>query len=342
MRRLRDGLIGLCALALAGVAQPLPASASPTTGPTTSPPASSTGSASAGPVLPTPSTSTSHRVSGETYSVTVSPARLVVGQGELDRTQLLTLVNRGQAPVSLTVEKRNFVALPDGGLNYRPDAPYGAADWVTVSPTALSLDPGESQQVRATIDVPREPEAGDHHVALIFLAPSGGKGNVKVNRGIGAPVYLTVPGPTDDSVRLNSLTGPRWSLWGDPSLTASLTSTGTVHRDFRGPGAVSAGTPSHLSRFPDFTVVRGSDRVVSTTWDAPLVCVCQPSLTITNQGQAPQTVSTRVVVVPWWLLAALALVLAGVAAVLLRRHRRAARTRGRDGGGDLAHIMTAQ
>jgi hypothetical protein len=329
VRRVRDGLIVLCALALAGVAQPLPASAVPTTLPTPS----STGPASAGPVSPTPSTSTSHRTSGETYSVTVSPARLVVGEGELGRTQLLTLVNRGQAPVSLTVEKRNFVAMPDGGLNYRPDAPWGAADWVTVSPTSLNLRPGESQQVRATIDVPREPEVGDHQVALIFLAPSGGSGNVKVNRGIGAPLYVTVPGPTDDSVRLNSLTGPRWSLRGQPRLTASLTSTGTVHRDFRGPGAVSAGTPDHLSRFPDFTVVRGADRIVSTSWDAPLVCVCHPSLTITNAGQAPQTVSTRVVVAPWWLLAGLALLLAGVATVLLRRRSRADRTRD-DGDGD--------
>lgn len=328
MRRVRDGLLVLCALAMAGVAQPLPASAVPTTPPTPS----STGPASAGPVHPTPSTSTSHRVSGETYSVTVSPARLVVGEGELGRTQLLTLVNRGTAPVSLTVEKRNFVPMPDGGLNYRPDAPYGAADWVTVSPTALDLDPGESQQVRATIDVPREPEVGDHQVALIFLAPSGGSGNVKVNRGIGAPLYVTVPGPKDDSVRLNGLSGPRWSLRGKPTLTASLTSTGTVHRDFRGPSAASAGTSNHLSRFPDFTVLRGADRVVSTTWDAPLVCVCHPSLTITNQGQAPQTVSTRVIVAPWWLLAALALVIAGLAVVLVRRRSRTTRTR--DGGND--------
>jgi hypothetical protein len=294
---------------------------------------SSTGPASASPVLPTPpapSSTTSHRISGETYSVTVSPARVVVGQHDLGATQVLTLVNRGQAPVSLTVEKRNFQAMPDGGLSYHPDAPYGAADWVTVSPTKLHLDPGQSQQVQATFDVPQKPEVGDHQFALIFLAPAAGKGNVKVNRGIGAPIYVTVPGPTDDSVRLNGLTGPSWSWRGHPYLTASLTSTGTVHRDFRGSGGVSAGTPDHLSRFPDFTVVRGADRVVSTTWDAPLVCVCHPSLTITNAGQAPQTVSTRVIVAPWWFLAALALVLAGAATVLVRRHSRAARTR--DGG----------
>ena len=264
----------------------------------------------------------------------MSPARLVVGQHDLASTQVLTLVNRGRAPVSLTVEKRNFAALPDGGLSYHPDAPYGAADWVTVSPTTLHLDPGQSEQVRATIDVPAKPEVGDHQVALIFLAPAAGKGNVKVNRGIGAPMYVTVPGPTDDSVRLDGLTGPGWSWRGRPSLTASLTSTGTVHRDFRGPTALAVGTSGHRSRFADFTVVRGAERVVSTPWDAPLVCVCHPSVTVTNVGQAPQTVSTRVVVLPWWLAAGVVVLLAVVAAVLVRRRSRAARARGYGAGGD--------
>jgi beta-lactamase regulating signal transducer with metallopeptidase domain len=65
--------------------------------------------------------------------------------------------------------------------------------------------------------------------------------------------------------------------------------------------------------------------VVTTTWDAPLVCVCHPSLTVTNAGQAPQTVSTRVVVLPWWLLVGLVLVLAAVAVLVVRRRSRTAR-----------------
>jgi hypothetical protein len=274
---------------------------------------------------PAPSTSTSYALSPDAFSVTVSPARLVVSQDDLASTQLLTVVNRGQEPVSLTVQKRNFVTSPSGGLSYRPDAPYGAADWVTVAPAVLDLDPGESQQVRATIQVPDKPDVGDHQVALVFLAPSTGDGNIKVSRGIGAPLYVTVPGPVDDSVRLNGLTGPGWSLRGHPSLTASLTSTGTVHRDFRGTTALSVGTAGRQTRFNDFTVARGADRVVTTTWDAPLVCVCHPSLTVTNAGQAPQTVSTRVVVLPWWLLVGLVLVLAAVAVLVVRRRSRTAR-----------------
>ena len=312
----------LCALALAGASQPVLASAAPTSSPT--PSTSSPGSGSPAPVRPSPATRTSYHQNDAPFSLTVSPARLTVAADALDRTQQVTVVNQGEQTVSLTVQKRNFVAGPDGGLSYRPDAPYGAADWVDVSPTSLTLKPGTSQQVRATFDVPADPEPGDHQVALVFLAPPAGSGNVKVNRGIGAPVYVTVPGPTDDSVRLRGLTGPRWSLWGKPTLTARMSSTGTVHRDFRGPTALSVGTPEHVSRFGDFTVSRGSERVVSTTWDAPLACVCRPSVTVANAGEPAQTLSTRVVVLPWWGPAGTVLLVA-LGVLLLLRSRRARR-----------------
>lgn len=304
-RRLRDGLIGLCVLTCAGMALPVSATAAP-------------------PASPTPSTHTGYSTSATPFSVTISPARLTVPADGLDSTQHVTVVNRGQEPVSLAVQLRNFVAQPDGGLSYAPDAPYGAADWMHVSPTHLSLQPGESTLVDATFDVPAEREPGDHQVAMVFLAPSSRTaGNIAVNRGIGAPVYLTVPGPVDDSVRLDGLTGPRWSLRGDPTLTAHLTSTGTVHRDFRGATALRVGTAGHQGRFSDFTVSRGAERVVSTTWDAPLVCVCHPDVTVTNAAGAPQTASATLVVVPWWGLAGLGLVIVlGLTRALQRRRSR--------------------
>lgn len=301
--------MGLCVLTCAGLAQPVVATAAPS---------------------PTPSTHTSYSTSGTPFSVTISPARLTIPADDLDSTQHVTVVNRGTDPVTLDVQLRNFVAQPDGGLSYAPDAPYGAADWAHVSPTHLTLQSGESTLVDATFDVPAKREPGDHQLALIFLAPSGKTaGNIAVNRGIGAPVYLTVPGPVDDSVRLDSLRSSFWSFRGDPDLTLHLTSTGTVHRDFRGPTALPVGTSRHLGRFSDFTVSRGAERVVSTTWDAPLVCVCHPYVTVTNAGGVPQTVSTRVVVVPWWGLAGLGLiVILGLASVLRRRLRAALGTGG--------------
>lgn len=314
-RRLLHGLVGLCVLAFAGLALPGLAVAVPTSpsplGPT--------------PEQTNPSPVTSYQRSDDSFAVSVSPARLSVPADGLDTEQRFTVVNRGQEPVSLTVQKRNFVSGPDGGLTYLPDAPYGAAEWVHVTPTRLTVQPGTSELVNVGISVPAAPEPGDHQVALVFLTPATGSGNVRVNRGIGTPVFLTVPGPTDDSVRLNSLTAPGWSWTGDPTLTASLTSTGTVHRDFRGPTALAVGSPNHPGRFSDFTVSRGSDRVVSTPWDAPLVCVCRPSVTVTDADGVPQTLSTRVVVLPWWMLAGVLLIVVVGSGVVLRSRNHAHR-----------------
>lgn len=319
-RRLRDGLVGLFVLTCAGMAQPVLAIAAPPATPSADAPA-----------LPsrTPSTRTTYSTRPTPFSVTVSPARLTIAQDAVDETQHVTVVNRGEDPVSLAVQLRNFVSMPDGGLSYRPDAPYGAAGWAHVSPTHLELQTGESALVDVSFDVPDKREPGDHQVALVFLAPSArAPGNIQVNRGIGAPVYVTVPGAVDDSVRLDALSAPRW-LWNGhgAEVTASLSSTGTVHRDFRGETALAVGTHGHLGRFGDFTVARGADRVVSTTWDAPLVCVCHPSVTVTNSDGAAQTLSTRVVVLPWWALAGLAVLVLAVTTVLLRRRRTASRPR---------------
>ena len=62
--------------------------------------------------------------------------------------------------------------------------------------------------------------------------------------------------------------------------------------------------------FPDFTVMRGATREVSTVWDPPLLCICHPTVTFTNAGGVPQTVSTTVVIFPLDLLGLLIVVFA--------------------------------
>lgn len=310
----------VCLLALAGG----PASAAPTPVPTSSPSASPSGSASPTPV---PSQTTSYQQEDTDFALTVSPARLVVGQRDLDRTQQVTVVNRGRAPLDLQVQARNFTPAADGSLAFDRDAPYAAASWLTVSPQKFVLEPGTSRQVTTTVDVPSEPEPGDHHVALVFLVPSAAEtGNVRINRGVAAPVYLNVPGPTDDTVLLRGLRGPRLSWDRETELSATLENTGNTHRDFRGPTALALVDGGRSTRFSDFTVARNSVREVSSSWRAPLVCVCRPTLGFANASGAPQTASVTVVVLPWWLAAGV-LAVALLALLLAIRSRRRSRPR---------------
>jgi hypothetical protein len=251
----------------------------------------------------TPSSSTSYSLTPKQFGLTISPTRLVVGPSEIGTTQEVTVINRGQAPLQVRADKRNFTSSRSGSLSYAKNAAYGAATWVTVRPASFVLAPGAAQVVTARIDKPSAAEPGDHQVAIVFLIPtSQGKGNIKINRGIAAPMYITVPGAVDSSMSLTGLRAARFAMRGPVAITATMRNLGTVHRDFRAPSPLTIEAGGGTAAFPDFTVPRGATRDIVASWDPPLACICHPSVSFVNTGQAVQTQTIRVIIFPWHLL----------------------------------------
>jgi hypothetical protein len=278
-----------------------------------------------------PSSSTTYDLKPSEFSLTVSPTRLVIEPADIGKVSEILIVNRGQAPVPVTVQEKNFTGGSDGALNYQDDAPYGAASWMTVSPESFVVEPGKAQVVTTTITMPPAPELGDHHVALVFLVPAGEtNGNVKVNRGVGVPAYITVPGPTDDSVSLGGLIAPGFAL-GGPALgsvggpvdiSTTVRNVGTVHHDFRAKAPLMIENAGASASFPDFTVMRGATRDVTTAWQPPLMCICHPTVAVAAADGTMQQATARVVVFPLqWLAIALATALIIFFAVRWRRRR---------------------
>lgn len=272
-----------------------------------------------------PSMSTSYELAPEQFSLTISPARLAVSAADIARTQQFLVVNQGRAVVAVTVEKRNFTANLAGTMVYVPNAPWAAASWVTTTPNKFSVQPGKAQIVTAAIRVPSTPEVGDHQVALVFLTPAAPTGaNIKINRGVAAPIFITAPGPTVQTATVTNLVASHFVSGGPVTISATVNNTGTVHRDFRGKtrlDVVAAGGSTH---FPDFTVPRGTSRSISATWDPPFMCICHPSVTVVNADGSPSSVSMQIIVFPWQIsliaLAALG-ILVLVVALARRRYR---------------------
>jgi len=274
----------------------------------------------------TPSQNTTYHREDDKFSLTVSPTRVAVDPEQLSKTQKILLVNRGHAPLAITVQKRNFTGGADGTLVFAEKAPYSASEWVTVDNPSFTIAPGSSHTLGVTIDVPANPEPGDHQVALVFMVPAvRSDANISINRGIGTPFYIQVPGPSDDSVSLSRLDAPAFSAGGTVDVSARLRNTGTVHRDFRGDTALKLGAAGDPARFPDFTVIRGAVRDVRTTWNPPLLCICQVKVAFDNADGAPQSATVRVIVFPVKLAAiALAVLIVVIALFVWRRRRYAA------------------
>jgi hypothetical protein len=279
-----------------------------------------------GSVGPSPSGSTSYSPVTSRFSLTVSPTRIAVVPTDIGEPIHLLVVNRGQSPVPVTVSKRSFTGGADGALLFQDTAPYSAANWVTVSPVSFELATGASQAVTATITVAPHPEPGDHQVAIVFLVPAGqSEANVRINRGIAVPVYVTVLGATNNATSVSGLTAPGFVMSGTVAISATVHDTGTVHRDFRGATQMIIGGAGSPAAFPDFTVLRGSFRDISTTWNPPLMCICHPSVSIAKADGSVQTTVIRVIVFPLYQLGIIIVALL-VLALVIRQLRRRYRT----------------
>lgn len=266
----------------------------------------SPGGADSGSSTPT----TTYSTTGSDFALAVNPARLVIGQADIGSTQQINVVNHGAEPMSVVVQKRDFTATTSGALNYQESALYSASAWVALEPATFTVPSGQAQTVTARITAPAITEPGDHQLAIAFIVPSGeSSGNIKINRGIAVPVYITVPGEVDTSATISDLAAPGFALGGPVTVTASVHNVGTVHRDFRGAQPLLIDAAGSPAAFPDFTVSRGATRDISTEWDPPWACVCTATVTFVNADGAVQSASAQVIVFPLHIVGAVLLAL---------------------------------
>ncbi len=247
------------------------------------------------------------------FSLKVSPTRLVITPSQAGDPQRFQVANTGRAGVDVAVTATSLEQHPDGSLSYPPAAPYSAAHWVGMAPRHFHLAPGAARTVTVRLTIPAQPEPGEHAVALLSLVPAEQQqGHVRLNRGVAVPLLVTVPGAVSDTVTLAGLHTQGFSPGGPITLTAVVKDSGTVHHDFFAPDHnLLADAEGHAIAFPDFTVLRGSTRAVTTQWaDPPPACICHITVAITRKGLPPHALQATVVRFPVYpvggLIAALA------------------------------------
>ena len=265
---------------------------------------------------------------GALFSITVSPGRVVIPQGPTHGDAAFEVSNSGGEILDVTVATGELNQRPDGSVVYSPPSRGSAAGWVVVSPRTFALKPGEAQLVQVTIDIPVDPEPGDHQVGLTFLVPfKGASGAVNINRGIGTQLLIAVPGPLVHSIQLSSLSAPWFSDGGPVPLTLTVHNQGTVHEDYYQPNGMLGSANAGKVSFPDFSVLRQTARTVGGEWsNPPLLCWCTVRAYGDDGNGRTVSASTRVFVFP--LRIAIGLLVAMTGLYLVRselRSRRAAR-----------------
>lgn len=259
-------------------------------------------------------------------SMLVSPTRLALANDQLSKTQRLQVYNRGRKPIDVSTRIETLAQRHDGS-SLPQIGPWSATSWLTVTPDHFRLPPGHHVSVRVHVQIPPDPEPGDHDLALIFLIPPRpGHGNIHIAEGIGVPVLITVPGQVTDDVSVTGLHLPGFSAGGAVPLTATVHEAGNVHHSFRGTGhQLEARSGSATVMFPPATVLRESTVTMHTQWDhPPALCICHVSVAVTSAGHVSEATATVVIfpVVPVSSTIGAILVLLAAFLLIRRHHRR--------------------
>ena len=130
------------------------------------------------------------RVGGAKIEVSVTPGSV--------NTYTMNVGNTTNESMDITVEVRGLGNYITGSIEALPaendSSPYSARTFVTAEPTSFHLEPGQSQDVTVTINVPGDVGDGGRYAdVFIYTAPSG-EGQIGVSVAVSAQVLLTIDG----------------------------------------------------------------------------------------------------------------------------------------------------
>lgn len=140
-------------------------------------------------------------------SVSPSELDLRVEKGDF-KIGYITLKNTSAELSEYTVSLQNFTATgEEGRLDFiQPNKVFQDSDWITPEKQTILLEGRDTRELKYTIRIPKDAEAGGHYIALLFSnastddAATGGKAGAK----IGVLFYLEVVGNSIENSEIES------------------------------------------------------------------------------------------------------------------------------------------
>src|SRR5215212_1976491 len=269
-------------------------------------------------------------LAGSTARVQVSLAPDAAARGELR----FTYDGDGTAPANAQATVLDHRLGPDGPVSQPPaeNTPFSAANWITVTPSSLELQPGATETVRYRVQVPADATPGDYNAeVLVETDPPGAHSGIRL--------VVNVPGEPRRQTTLVSFAAR-------PEPLRFLSSGITTHLPIYDGGPIQfqaqaenggnfitsvAGTVEMIDQFgrgvdqvelPPEQVLPGDVGAFSATWSKPpRFGYFSARLRLESDGP-PLEAETRLLVVPWQQVLAALLALVGLRLLLGERFTR--------------------
>src|SRR3989344_1057564 len=166
---------------------------------------------------------------GQGLEVTPPSQEIQVDPGQTT-TVRATIKNRSNRALPMEVRVEDFTATGEQGqIELEANSPYSVKNWIKLSDSSFSLDPGEDREVVATLTVP-EGSAGGRYGSFVF-AVSGkkpGAGEAALSQEIASLFLVRVSGPVDEKVALLEFSAPKFSEFGPVSFSTKVKNSGNV------------------------------------------------------------------------------------------------------------------
>lgn len=228
----------------------------------------------------------------------------------------ITVANYSGHPLNITLSVDQF-SVADYTYDYSFSAPK--EDWLKLSLTQTSLQPGQNVTINYTAAPPANTTIGGHYFAIFASAVAADGSNKDMLRAT-TVMYVTVNGALHRDSEITDSSVPVVAF-GDIDYTQDVKNTGNTHFFIYSAGSFN-GMPQQKDATHAHLLLPGAIRKVSGTIAAPLlpgVYTATYGYT-TEDGQVVQRTS-RVIYLPWW-TALFVVGMLWIAIVLWRRFKR--------------------
>jgi hypothetical protein len=167
------------------------------------------------------------------------PPRLDISvKADATNTQVIKVRNESTETKTVKISLRDFVVTDDKGTPVFLDNSdsennrWAASSWIQVSPSSVTIKPGETKSLTLTVLPPANALPGGHYAAVIYTPDSSSVGNgtgASIQTNVGTLVYVTIPGNINQSANVQLFTAPKFSEFGPINFKATVKNSSDVH-----------------------------------------------------------------------------------------------------------------
>lgn len=210
--------------------------------------------------------------------ITVSPSNfdLTVSPGD-HLSHVIDVTNNTNKPITVKPVVKNFTAQgEEGGVDFTENATtYALSNWITVTPSVMTIDPQTTKEFSYTVTSPLGAEPGGHFGAIVFTTSgkAAGQTGAAVSQEVASLLLVRVPGDVNEQVNVQSFgTAKSFYEFGPIQFNTVVQNNGAVHEHPIGQILIKdMFGHEYTANFDGRNVLPTAQRIMPATWDKKLL-----------------------------------------------------------------------